>query len=838
MSKIKLLPQYSGLFVLIILTSFFLPWQIFNFAGVKDVKAAAVNLIKDPSFDQNISQNWYLWESDTTTRSYSLVRSYDSPFGYGPYSMAVEVTSGSDNRNAAGIVSINPNQFDVIAGKTYTLSFFAKASSQTEISTYIERVDNYQAITAVKDISIDTTWQKKQVSFTPSESGLSSLTFLVGSLPGDATLYLDGFSLFENNISLSTTIVSGYIGDENKALNLVNGNLLVTSDISIELPYYDEQTGIVGVKLFAPKTSLKNNYIYFDMPAQTFSGIGKVYAYGTLIGQFDYNVLVKISDYNPNPALADEDLAIYGTGFMPDNNQNFVIVTVIDTQGKTSERWIKPHIIDDRLSQVVVKLPIGITNSQLSAVSYHTNQAGVSVENKSRSLRYVVKPSIYNLDWSQKGYEQIGDKITILGKGMSTRPRVHFYDENDNFISSAMAKVKSINEGENYEEIEVVTPKQLNKLKVTVKVGSVESDKADALSYSAKPILQSIQAVKYRTIQNTKTRVAAARAGDTIKLIGQGYKNASSINVNFPGLNGIIQVPVSLDKVNPNGTSIEVIVPKQAQNGQISVQSENQTSNLLPLEIIPTVVSTLPLQPWPGEELSIWANGLGLNTNLATVHFKLTNNETVAVTPISLEPSPYGDVIVKVIAPKAITNDSSTIKLQYENWLSDQSYDLKAAPHIERAVVDLENKLLIIKGYGFSNSLKENKITYKYADGTIVTPEVRMLSIKTTEEGQEIRIQILDSYSYGYVSVTVNNETSNEFSVGKVIINKIDRRVQFVATENRVMGVLYISGKNFGTGDVKVGDVWAATHYRTNTFIIAVVETGDVNKNPVIITKN
>ncbi len=38
-------------------------------------------------------------------------------------------------------------------------------------------------------------------------------------------------------------------------------------------------------------------------------------------------------------------------------------------------------------------------------------------------------------------------------------------------------------------------------------------------------------------------------------------------------------------------------------------------------------------------------------------------------------------------------------------------------------------------------------------------------------------------------------------------------------------------------GDVKVGDVWATTHYRTNTFIIAVVERQDVYKNPVIITK-
>jgi len=768
-----------------------------------------------------------------------MVRGYDSPFGYGPYSMTIQAAGSSESRSNAGIVTMSPSQFSVIAGKTYTLSFFAKASSPAEISTYLERADNYQTITDVREIEVGTTWQKKQVSFTPTDTGTSALTFLIGSLPDNTTLYLDGISLFENNVSLSTTSVSGYVGDKNKVLTLVNGNLLTVSDLSIELPYFDEQTDTSGVKQFSPKTSLNNNSIYFDIPAQTFSGIGKVYMSGNLIGQFDYNVWLKLTDYSPSPALADEDLVIYGTGFKPNNDQNFIVVTVIDTKGKTSEKWIKPHIIDDKLSQVVVKLPIGITNGQLSARSYHTNIAGVSIENKSRTLSYTIKPSIHSLDWSQKGYEQIGDKITIEGKGISNHPSVRFYDENDKLISSAAATVKIINETEKYEAIEVVTPKQLNKLKVTVKVGAIESNKADALNYSARPILQSIQSPKSRILQNTRVKVAAAKVGDTIKLVGQGYKNASSIYVNFPGINGVIRVPVSLDKVNSAGTAIEVIVPKQAQNGQISVESGDKTSNQLPLEIIPTVVSTTPLQPWPGEELSIWANGVGLDKNLTTVYFKLTNNDTVAVTPTSLEPSPYGDVIIKVIAPKAITNDSSTVKIQYDNWLSDQSYSMKTAPYIERAVVDLESKLMIIKGHGFSTSLMENKITYKYADGTVVTPKVKMLSIKNTEEGQEIKIQILDSYSYGYVSVTVNGEPSNEFSIGKAVITKIDRRVQFVKAENRVMGVLYITGKNFGlNGDVKVGDVWAKTHYRTNTFIIAVIEKQDVNKNPVIITKD
>jgi hypothetical protein len=70
------------------------------------------------------------------------------------------------------------------------------------------------------------------------------------------------------------------------------------------------------------------------------------------------------------------------------------------------------------------------------------------------------------------------------------------------------------------------------------------------------------------------------------------------------------------------------------------------------------------------------------------------------------------------------------------------------------------------------------------------------------------------------------------------MISRIERRVQFVNSVQKVMGVLYISGKNFGPrGGVKVGDVWATTHYRTNTFIIAVVEKEHIRNNPVIVAK-
>ncbi len=808
-----------------------------NIFGVRQVEAAAVNLIVDGSFDKDIHQTWFLWKGENSTREYNLMRAYDTPFGYGPYSLSVKAVGTRAGAYDAGMVTTDVNRFTVTAGKTYNFSFHAKSSEATNIQLFLESTESYQAITEVREVNIGQSWTRQQIAFVPNASGQAALSVIIGNLPDEATLYLDGFSLFENTASVATAKVSGFIGDKNKAIALVNGNLFNLDELKIELPYVDSETGVVGAKQFAPK-SITGNNIYFDLPAQTFSGIGKVYAAGSAIGQFDYHVLLRISDYGPNPASADEDLVIYGLGFSPDLEQNFVIVSAVDSLGKVSEKWLNPHIIDKSLTQAVVKLPAGVINSRLSVRNYHNNSAGQGVETKSNQLSYVLKPVIYDLAWSRPGYEQIGDKITITGKGIAGRPTVNFYDLNGNKISGGTAVIKEVNEVDGYEKIEISTPKQLNQLQATVKIGNYESDKADALSYSARPILRAIQARASRKLPVSNATVAAAKVGDTIKLLGQGYKSATSVIVEFPGLEDVVRVPVETNKIDPAGNWIEVVVPKEAQNGQVRVEINGQQSNQVSLEIIPHVISVTPLVPTPGEEMSFWTNGVGLDKEQVIVHFRLANNEIVAVKPSELTTSEHGDVIVTVVAPRAISNDSSSIKLQYGHWLNDQSYSLQSNPVIERASIDSDTKVLTIKGYGFSQTLLENQITYKYADGTVVNTKAKPLSIKNTSEGQEIRVQIIDDYYYGYISINVKGQASNEINIGPAVITRIERRVQFVAAENRVMGVLYISGRNFGpNGDVKVGDVWAGTHYRTNTFIIAVVEASEIHKNPVIVTK-
>ena len=574
MKNKKIFTKSLRIFTLIALVISFLPWQIIGFAGVKKAEAAAVNLITDANFNQDIDKTWFLWKTDTATssRSYSLARSYDTPFGYGPYSLTVAATGSSNERFGAGIVSTNLNRFSVSAGKNYNFSFYAKASSPIKISLFLEKADNYQPISPNQEVSLGDTWERKQISFTPNVSGLAALSIACGDLPENAALYLDGFSLFENNVTLTTLNVSGFIGDKNKSLTLTNGDLFTLNELKIELPYFDEQTGAVSTKQFAPK-SINGGTIYFDIPEQTFSGIGKVYALNSLVGQFDYNVLLKISDYGPNPVRADEDLVIYGSGFSPNNEQNLIVVSAVNSFGKASEKWITPHIVDNKLSQVVIKLPVGIANGRLGVRTYHNDLKGANIENKSNYLSYVIKPVIYSLNWSRKGYEQVGDKITILGRGIANQPTVYFYDENNKLISSTGATFKAVSETEKYEAIEVATPKQLSKLKVTVKIGANESDRIDALNYSARPILSSIQSNKSRKMPISNAQIAAAKVGDNIKLIGQGYKNATAVAVTFPGLTGVIKVSVGTDKIDPAGNWLEAPRPGAWQRWSRSCQN-------------------------------------------------------------------------------------------------------------------------------------------------------------------------------------------------------------------------------------------------------------------------
>lgn len=803
---------------------------------VTSIQAASTNLIKNPSFEQgSVNTYWDLWNNVPRTRTYSMYRSYEVPFASGSYSAAIEATGPISNLYDAGIVTNAQNPFTVTAGKTYYFSLYTKATRPTTVSVYLQKADNYEALAPSQEIVVSSDWKKQVLVFQPTKTASAALGIAFGNLKEDNTFFLDNLDLSENTLSFSNQDVSGFIGQV-KTVTITGGNNLNTNDVKIELPYFNSETNSVERKKFSP-TSINNRVATFTIPTQTFSGLGKVYFLNTELGSFNYNVLTKISSVSPDPVSSDEDVVIYGSGFNPDLSKNTVVVKSIAVNGTISETILRPHTIDSTLSQLVVKLPVGLANDKLGVRTSFINIAGVTVENKSNLIAYTVKPVIYGATWSLRGHEQVGDKLTINGKGIVYRPTVYFYNENNEFISKKAATVKRIVTGsENFEEIEVITPVTLNKVKITVKVGPNESDKTDALLYNAKPIITSIKANHKRALGGNSS-IAAAKVGETIRLDGKGFKTSAPVIVEFWSIHGgVLTTTAEVTHIDPKGAWVDVVVPAGVQNGEINVKINDQKSNNISLEIIPTIISSQPIEPVPGSELSITTQGVSLDLSQTNVYFKLSNNEEVAVSPSQLTLS--GDnVIITVLAPRAIPNQGATLRIQSGNWYNDETYRIVAAPHIDEATIN-SNKVLTIKGYGFSSVPKNNKITFKYSDGTIVTPKFKILSVTPTSEGQEIKVNILDDYYYGYIFITVGETRSNEVNVGPAVISHLERRVQFVQANNKVMGVLYISGRNFGLrGDVKVGDTWATTHYRSNTFIIAVVEKENLYKNPVIITK-
>lgn len=796
---------------------------------------AGTNLIKGGSFETDLYTSWGIWQNDAS-RQYTLFRSYEPAFGQGSYAAGVEVTGPSGSRASAGLVGSKANAFLMEPGKQYWLRYYAKASAPSKLSVYLENSSTYAPRTPLFEQSIATDYAEYSQIVVPeitvAEPGL--FVFAFGDIAAGTTLYLDGVSLIELSSKLATTEVRGLIGDKKKPLQFNNLSYLTESDIEVELPYYNATKGQAEKKKFRVD-SMAGSVAYFSFYPQTFSGVATVYVKGQPVGQFNYNVTPKIVELIPSMLEASQDATIQVTGFSPLADTSFVVVRAMDKTGKQWDRWLKPTRFDAQLNHVTVKLPSGVVSGSMFMQSSFQNMAGKSAENRSASIAYRVKPVIYKMVWSQRGYDQVGDKLLIYGKGIANHPLVTYWDGQGKAIGSQSAKVVDIFENE--ELIEVNALKNANSATVTVTVSGVVSDKGQALSYLAKPRLKTIVAKNSRFSTQTVERLPAAAIGETITLTADGINpDASSTTViEFQGYGQRITAPVTKQSAGV----ITVTVPTNAQTGFVAIIMNGQKSNYLPLEIIPKIVSIAPDPIQPGQAMSITAYGVGGNKSLTKVIFNLTSSEKLEVTPEAVTVGANGTV-VSLTAPLAISNKYSSINLRYDRWQDDGKVSLSVRPTITDAQIDLNTGILTIRGYGFSINPQENKITYKYADQnhTVISPRVQMMGVYPTVDGQEIRIKMLDSYHYGYVSVMVGEYASNEADFGPVSIRKIVRSVEYVKELDRVTGVVYIYGYNFGTeGGVRVGTTWAETIYRSEFYIVAAIDQTLLNSGPVIVTK-
>ncbi len=802
---------------------------------------APANLIRGNSFEGDIHEHWGFWANPESSRTYDFFRSYDAPFGSGSYSATISAQGNpEDSFNAILASQISNNKFTLDTEKKYLLVFYAKASQSLDIITYLQRSDNYEAANAYQARTISTNWEKIVVSINPTVSTEAVLAFVVGAMPANSSLYIDNVQLFEQNFSLGTPEVRGNINALNKAIRINGMTNFQLEDIDIEFPYFNNMNGQRESKRFKPD-SINSNMAYFKMHERTFSGVARVYICDIYVGSFNYGVDPKINEIHPALIRMDNDLVVFGSGINPVDENTYLILDAIDGDKKIYKAWIKPEVIDSGLSQASFRLPAGIISGSMYMQTSYTDKDGENKINKSNTISYKLKPIVYATAWSEKGYEQIGDKLRIQGKGFGLRPAVIFHDEDNNILETKSAHIIEVGD---VEIIEVETTKKTNNFNISVISEGIESDYSENLNYLAKPKITSISAPHSRLLNTANEKMFAAKIGEDLRVNGLGLGlNKENIQVEFQGKdNTRIRSLVASSSVvssRRSGDYFSLPVPEGVVSGYIGLVINDSVSNYFPLEIIPTVISASPNPIIPGNELVIRANGVKNNLNLTKIHFKIDNNTTETVSPYSIINSlQYSDIHVKV--PLSFSANSSSFILQYDRWKDDGSSVLNVLPHIVSASINMDNKILSIKGYGFSILAKENIITYRYADEdqTIIDPKVKMLGVYPSEEGQEIRIQILDNYHYGNVSVQVDENTSNQVNFGPASISKIARRVEYVNSLEKVMGVLYISGYNFGSGGgVQVGEVWADVHYRNDFFIIAVVEEGNLHNNPVVVVR-
>lgn len=795
---------------------------------------AASNLISGGSFEGNIDNDWFIWQSENYNRDYSFSRSYDVDFGVGSYSAVINATEEAKKRWDAGLITLE--HFPIDANYNYYFVFHAKASSEVDISVFLSNASTYEGITPGIDKKIGTEWKKYVILLSPSSGANAFASFVFGDLPAGTSLHLDGVQIFKSDLEVLTEELKGFVGNSNKVIKISNLGNFNKEDVQIELPYMDNLTGQTTTKKFAPdKITTSGAYISFHK--KTYSGTGKVYINDNSIGTFDYNVSPQIKDFYPSMLRAGEDLTIVGGGFTPSGSNTFLVLNAIDQSGKTVENWIPADSIDSDLSQAIFKLPAGITKGKMYLYTSYLNNKGEEVEGKSNTLSYGVKPVISDIKWSKKGYEQVGDKLKIYGKGFSARPYVNFYDDDGNKIDTKSAELIEVGE---YEVIEVEASDSYNNSNIKVMAYGIESDDLNSVSYLAKPRFEKIVSKYKRRIQSTDMDINATKIGETIKLIGNGFRSTNGdVSVEFQGLNERIIVPITEDKISSNGRNIEVEVPLKAQNGHININANGEKSNYIPLEIVPVVLSVNPDPIVPGEDILIKASGVGPNMEMTRLHFVLDKNNHQYVKPESITYD--GDyATVRAKSPLAVSSNDTYVSLEYGNWSDEGKLVLNVNPVITKAAINMDDKILSIRGYGFGINSRENEITFKHADEnkSTIQPRVKMLGVYPTEEGQEIRVQILDEYHYGYVQVKVGDKISDEINFGPISVARISRRVEHVKSINEVKGVLYINGYNFGSdGGVKIGDHWADIHYRTDFLIIAVIDKQYINDNPVIVTK-
>lgn len=164
-------------------SSFYDTCSIAKLYDVTDIEIGGVNLIKNSNFANGVNQ----WVPTGITYAVET----DSTYGH-HIKFSSSVVGDTNHRLFPGI----SDNFKHIMNTTYTLSFYAKASANTQLQTNVAAIDNKN------NYSLTTSWQK--FTFTYKASAEGSLTFW--AIEANKDIYLANIKLERGNKATDYTV--------------------------------------------------------------------------------------------------------------------------------------------------------------------------------------------------------------------------------------------------------------------------------------------------------------------------------------------------------------------------------------------------------------------------------------------------------------------------------------------------------------------------------------------------------------------------------------------------------------------------------------------------------
>lgn len=151
--------------------------------------SAPAQLLQNGSFENGLTS----WNFNSTAPAVGKITTVTNTKTQGTYSAKVVVTKASTNR---WYVQLMQNNLSLIAGKKYTVSFWAKASKNLTIENTIQQAGGAWTVYSANQSALTTNWKLYTYSFTAPTTATAQLAFNLAKTVG--TVWIDNVAFTAN----------------------------------------------------------------------------------------------------------------------------------------------------------------------------------------------------------------------------------------------------------------------------------------------------------------------------------------------------------------------------------------------------------------------------------------------------------------------------------------------------------------------------------------------------------------------------------------------------------------------------------------------------------------